>query len=78
MYVIEKLIRLYKKYIIKEKPIYIQTSGTDEEELEDIVTCKHTFMPVDSTGNLLACSKCGYLITRKRLNKIRCPSKKLR
>lgn len=66
MYIIEKIIRLYSKFIKKEKIIKLP-ENIDEYELEDIITCKHNFMPIDSTGNILACSKCGYLITKSRL-----------
>ena len=67
MYIIEKIIKLYMKYTQKEYFPPIQEAQDDE--LEDIVTCRHNFMPIDSTGKILACSKCGYLITRKRLKK---------
>lgn len=66
MYIIEKIIRLYSK-LIKKDDIIKLPDNTDEYELEDVITCKHNFMPIDSTGNILACSKCGYVITKKRL-----------
>lgn len=68
MYIIEKLVKLYFKYFNQEKslPNYSSIQG---EELEDIVTCKHNFMPIDSTGKILACSKCGYVVTKERLKK---------
>ena len=28
-------------------------------------TCRHNFMPVDSTGNVLACTKCGFVVKKK-------------
>lgn len=68
MYIIEKLIKLCKKLKHKENKIIIPNIE-DNYELEDIYTCKHTFMPIDSTGETLACSKCGYLITKKELLK---------
>lgn len=36
-----------------------------EDEAEN---CKHNFMPVDSTGNVLACTKCGFVV-KKNENK---------
>lgn len=66
MYIIEKLIKLYIKFTKKEE---IPILPEQEEELEDILTCKHNFMPIDSTGNILACSKCGYVIKKSRLKK---------
>ncbi|MCD7780251.1 MAG: hypothetical protein LUH05_06220 [Candidatus Gastranaerophilales bacterium] len=68
MYIIEKLIKTYLKLTKKENIIPI---AADEEtvELEDILTCNHNFMPIDSTGEILACSKCGYIVSKKRLEK---------
>lgn len=70
MYIIEKIIRLYLKLTKKEKQYNIP-SEIDNYELEDILTCKHTFMPIDSTGEYLACSKCGYLISKDRYKKLK-------
>ncbi len=68
MYIIEKLIKVYQKYINKERAINIP-SMEDNPELEDVLTCEHNFMPIDSTGQILACSKCGYLVNKSRLKK---------
>lgn len=68
MYIIEKLVKLYLKISHREKNIVIP-DGEDNYELEDVLTCKHNFMPIDSTGNILACSKCGYVIKKSRLKK---------
>ena len=68
MYIIEKLIKIYQKYINKERAINIP-SLEDNPELEDVLTCEHNFMPIDSTGQILACSKCGYLVNKSRLKK---------
>ena len=70
MYIIEKLVKLYLKYSNKEQKIHLPRNE-DNQELEDIITCKHNFMPIDSTGEILACSKCGYVVTKKRLDKNR-------
>ncbi len=68
MYIIEKIVKLYFKLTNKSQnydlPLY-----EDNPEIEDFVTCKHNFMPIDSTGIVLACSKCGYVVKRKRLKK---------
>jgi len=66
MYFIEKLIQLYLKFNNKEEKI-ITPEYDDNYVLEDILTCPHNFLPVDSTGEYLACSKCGYLINKNRL-----------
>ncbi len=68
MYIIEKLIKLYLKSK-KEETLPLIPNDDDNTELEDVLTCKHTFMPIDSTGRILACSKCGYLVTKKRAMK---------
>ncbi len=68
MYIIEKIIKAYLKLKNKEK-IFSYKTNIQTEELEDVLTCKHNFMPIDSTGEILACSKCGYVVTKKRLNK---------
>ena len=70
MYIIEKLIKLYLKY--KKKDVQVSIPNIeDNPELEDVITCKHNFMPIDSTQEILACSKCGYVITKKRLEENR-------
>ena len=58
MYILEVFIKWLNKRqtkeIIPEKPTY--------EEVDEALTCKHNFMPVDSTGLTLACTKCGFVI----------------
>lgn len=40
----------------------------DEEISEfDSENCEHVFLPIDSTGETLACSKCGLVVKRKDL-----------
>ncbi len=68
MYIIEKLIRLYFNLKGQDNIVPIP-QYTEEYELEDVLTCNHTFMPVDSTKTVFACTKCGYLVTKKRLEK---------
>jgi len=34
-------------------------------EFDEALTCKHSFMPVDSTGTVLACTKCGFVIKQR-------------
>lgn len=68
MYFIEQIIKIYMK--LKKKPdSSVVLPDDNDEQLEDIVTCNHNFMPIDSTGNILACSKCGYVIKKERLKK---------
>jgi hypothetical protein len=37
----------------------------ENKEMSEYEKCEHVFMPVDSTGKILACSKCGLLIHKE-------------
>ena len=60
MYIIELFYKLKKDFksgkFKKQKPI--------EKEPEEI--CEHLFVPIDSTGRILACSKCGEIYKLKK------------
>ena len=74
MYIIEKIIKLYKK--LKKEDVQMQfPTDSDDSELEDVLTCKHLFLPIDSTNRIFACTKCGYLITKNRLKEKAKPKK---
>jgi len=64
MYIIEliikKLTRLTRK---RETPDYNPLPETEA----DYDTCEHTFMPVDSTGEILSCTQCGLLVKKNQL-----------
>ena len=36
------------------------------KETEEIEKCNHLFVPIDSTGRILACSKCGMIYKLKK------------
>lgn len=55
MYFIEKILKLFLKP--KKKKI----TYTPQE----IDNCEHLFVPIDSTGEYLACTKCGKLIKKE-------------
>ena len=60
MYIIElfyKLIEDYKsgKFQKKQKP-----------DIKIPEKCEHLFVPIDSTGRILACSKCGEIYKLKK------------
>ena len=67
MYIIE----LFIKWLNKNKRgeganpdnIYAAKNLPDEED--EALNCKHNFMPVDSTGTVLACTKCGFVVKRR-------------
>ena len=69
MYFIEKLIQIYKKIKKKEQKV-IAMDFEDNYVLEDVLTCNHHFVAIDSTKEHFACSKCGYLVTKDRLTKM--------
>jgi len=62
MYIIELIIKKLTQK--KEKPVYNPLS---DKENEDYEACKHTFMPLDSTNELLSCTKCGLVVKRSEL-----------
>ena len=60
MYVIEVFIKWLNKRQTKE----IIPKKPDFKELDEALTCKHNFMPVDSTEQVLACTKCGFVVKK--------------
>lgn len=61
------LLELITKYIQGKK--YTRKSNFDpfaHEESEE-ENCEHIFLPIDSTGEVLACSKCGLVVNKKDL-----------
>ena len=62
MYLIELIVKWInpnKKY----EPKNSYDPFSTEEEPEE--TCEHIFLPIDSTGETLACSKCGMLMKKQ-------------
>lgn len=60
MYIIELIIKLInkrKKTSEKKISYYTNQQLTEPEEV-----CEHVFRPVDSTGMVLACIKCGFVV----------------
>lgn len=39
----------------------------EDIETQEDLNCEHMFMPIDSTGEILACSKCGEVKKRSEL-----------
>ena len=66
MYIIEYFI----KWINKNKrgtstnPNNILEGDFSEPE-DEAISCEHKFMPVDSTGEVLACTKCGFVLKKR-------------
>ena len=75
MYIIELFIKWLNKNRrgTKANPeqnfkegIFLNAEGDITNQQEDeALTCEHNFMPVDSTGLVLACTKCGFVIKHK-------------
>ena len=65
MYFIELIV---KKFLKKEQT---QDYNPLQENNEDsgYEKCEHIFMPLDSTGETLACTLCGLVVSKKSLNK---------
>lgn len=72
MYIFELLVKYLKKdRVIEILDEHDKTNALNPLEnstgLEDSDTCEHIFMPIDSTGEILACSKCGLVVNKKDL-----------
>ena len=80
MFFIEAIFRYLKKdkfnEIIEEKEKNesqnpLETIAfEDTSMIEPLTDCKHLFMPVDSSGEILACSKCGEIRNKSTLKDI--------
>jgi 2-hydroxy-3-keto-5-methylthiopentenyl-1-phosphate phosphatase len=57
---IEWIIWKFRK---KHKPVGNLAAEAETE------TCEHIFMPVDSSGDTLACRNCGLMVNRRDLHK---------
>jgi len=66
MYIIEFILDKFLKNK-KEKEYYNPLNSADEESEDE--NCEHIFMPIDSTGETLACRNCGLVVSRKDLKK---------
>lgn len=64
MYLIELIVKW-----INPKKKYKPKNQYDPFAQEDIESdsCEHIFLPIDSTEEVLACSKCGLVVNRKDL-----------
>lgn len=70
MYFIELLVKYFKKdrfiEVLDEHDKNAALNPLEnipEEEFDP--NCEHIFMPIDSTGEVLACSKCGLVVNKK-------------
>lgn len=70
MYFIEILVKAFAKKNKQTNDFNpLDTNNTGNEDLPDSENCEHIFMPIDSSGETLACSKCGLVVNKKDLKK---------
>lgn len=72
-------IELFVKYLKKDRVENILDKLENERAADPLnnefgienesETCEHMFMPLDSSGETFACSKCGLVISRKAYEK---------
>jgi len=69
MYIFECIWKLFNK---KNKNIDEFNYNPLNPEVKDIEyeRCQHKFMPVDSTGETLACIKCGFIVQRSNIKEV--------
>lgn len=72
MYIIELLVKYFKKdkfmEVLEQHDKDAALNPLEEiPEIDSDEHCEHIFMPVDSTGETLACSKCGLVVNKKDL-----------
>ena len=62
MYIIELIIKFLnkRKQNTTSKVSYYEAENVTDKVPED--SCEHVFRPVDSTGMILACIKCGFVV----------------
>lgn len=68
MYLLELIVR----WIFPNKK-YKQSSDFDpfkSDDTDDVENCEHIFLPVDSSGEILACSKCGLVVKKEDLKDV--------
>ena len=61
MYFIELII---KKFFKRKRGEIFNFPENNFETTENSDDCEHIFMPVDSSGEVLACTKCGLVIKK--------------
>ena len=67
MYLIELVVKLFKPKKKKKDNSFHPFAVDTADESEN---CEHIFLPVDSSGDTLACSKCGLIAKKEELKDI--------
>lgn len=65
MYLIEFIIKKLTKRKNKEE-LFQDLNELNNPE-DDYENCEHLFMPIDSTNEVLSCTKCGLVVKRNEL-----------
>ena len=63
MYILDCILKYFFPKKLDETYNYDPLKHDNIEE--DVENCNHEFMPVDSSGETLACIKCGFIVQRK-------------
>lgn len=50
----------------KEGIILNQDGEVINETIDEAINCEHNYMPIDSTGEVLACTKCGFVVKKRK------------
>ena len=68
------LFELITKYIMGkkyERKLDFDPFAQDKNDTEfDSENCEHVFLPIDSSGETMACSKCGLVVKREDLKDV--------
>lgn len=62
MYILEIFTKWLNKRQTKEKKL----EKPSFQEVDEALNCEHNFMPIDSTGLILACTKCGFVVQKNK------------
>lgn len=67
MYIFELLFKLLNKLGRKNKKNSQGYYNPLDEQPQEDEYCEHSFMPLDSTGETLACIKCGFIVKKENI-----------
>ncbi len=68
MYIVELFFKLKDDY--KNKSGIFARKHVDIKVKKEQEPCSHIFVPIDSTKQILACSKCGLVVKREDIPKM--------
>ncbi len=68
MYIFECIWKLFHKE--KKDSDEFNYDPLNQPLIDDYERCNHEFMPLDSTGETLACIKCGFIVKRCNIEEV--------